>query len=313
MFFHTRNYRDFLTKLLDARSDYWVTVTENNNISGILPLFFKEGAMGTIVNSLPFYGSHGSVLATDKESRERLRAKYQEVISNADISAATIISNPLDPDGDISALPHDFRDERIGQFTHLGYTENHANKLMAAFHYKTRNMIRKAEKSGVNVSIDNNAFQFLEETHIENMKAIGGNAKPHSFFKLFPAFFTDTFKIYTADLHGEIIAAVLLFYHNNTVEYYTPVIKEAHRDKQGLSLIIHRAMTDASQQGYTMWNWGGTWKSQTGVYTFKKRWGTKDIPYFYYTTIANKMLTKQSPVDLLKMYPHFFVAPFHLL
>jgi hypothetical protein len=313
MIYHTLEYRGFLAQLLNAESEYWIVVDSDNTITGVLPLFFKEGEFGTICNSLPFYGSHGSILAMDNESAGLLKNKYIEITTGPEIASSTLVTNPLDTIAEINDLPHTYIDERIGQFTPIAYSENHAEQLMVSYHYKTRNMVRKAEKIGIQVTVNNDAISFLEETHNENMIAIGGKAKPSNFFSLFPECFGQGYKIYVASIDGEPIAALLLFYHNKTVEYYTPVIKEQHRDKQALSLLIYRAMTEASEQNYTLWNWGGTWKSQTGVYTFKKRWGTLDIPYFYYIFIGNKNIIKQSPEILLRNYPYFFVAPFHLL
>lgn len=34
---------------------------------------------------------------------------------------------------------------------------------------------------------------------------------------------------------------------------------------------------------------GGIWLTQGGVYDFKKKWGTIDKNYFYYTTIFDKI------------------------
>ena len=72
-------------------------------------------------------------------------------------------------------------------------------------------------------------------------------------------------------------------------------------------------MTDASVQGYAWWNWGGTWLSQEGVYRFKSRWGTKDMPYRYFTSVHNPEILKVSPAELLAWYPSFFTVPFSVL
>ena len=69
-------------------------------------------------------------------------------------------------------------------------------------------------------------------------------------------------------------------------------------------------MQDAIVKGYKNWNWGGTWLSQGGVYDFKKKWGTTDYPYFYYTRIFNQSLRKATREELLSHYEGFFVLPF---
>ena len=110
---------------------------------------------------------------------------------------------------------------------------------------------------------------------------------------------------------GEPVSGLLLFYYNGTVEYFTPVIKPEHRNTQALALVIYEAMADAiSNKQCNNWNWGGTWLSQGGVYDFKKRWGTTDYPYYYYTKVFNDGVRSSSKEDLLKDYQGFFVLPF---
>ena len=52
---------------------------------------------------------------------------------------------------------------------------------MQSFHHKTRNMVRKAEKRGVEVVVDNEAMTFLMDVHQQNMREIGGLAGPAIF------------------------------------------------------------------------------------------------------------------------------------
>ena len=176
-------------------------------------------------------------------------------------------------------------------------------------------MVRKAMKEGIKVEVDNQAVGFLIDTHKANMKAIGGKPKSQKFFELLPSYYKSgiDFNIYVAKYNNETIAALLLFYFNDTVEYYTPVIIEKYRDKQSLSLIIYEAMIDASKKSYKLWNWGGTWATQGGVYTFKKRWGTRDVNYYYHIQINNEHLLKVSKQNLLNHYEDFFVIPFDKL
>ena len=165
-------------------------------------------------------------------------------------------------------------DTRIGQFTPLLFKKNNEIELelMNSFHYKTRNSIRKAIKCGVEITEDNNAMQFIQKTHQENMLTIGGKSKTNFFFSKVPEIFVSgkDYKIYIAKFKGEMIAGLFLFYFNQIVEYFTPVIKSNFRSMQPLSLLIYKAMLDANANGYTQWNWGGTWQSQEGVYRFQE-------------------------------------------
>ena len=174
--------------------------------------------------------------------------------------------------------------------------------------------IRRALKEGVQVSSGNEkvSVEFLYKVHVENMPAIGGVYKSWEFFdKLLMVRSRGLWWVYLWSRDDQPIAALLVFYFNGTAEYFTPVIISEHRNTQALALVIYEAMKDAvSQKGCKNWNWGGTWLSQGGVYDFKKRWGTSDYPYYYYTKLFNERVRSSSKEVLLKDYPGFFVLPF---
>lgn len=316
MLYYSLNYREFLTDLLKVESSYYIALNENNEVVGVLPIFIKEGVFGKVYNSLPFYGSNGAVISKDEVGRNQLIKYYNTLVADNSIAASTYITNPL-TFGDINdeLFTFTFKDYRIGQFTNIKFDVDHEVKLMDIYHYKTRNMIRKGMKSDLTIVIDNDAIPFLMETHKQNMYAIGGKPKRDEFFQKFPKYFKPgvDYNIYLAKLGETPVAALLLFYFNQTVEYYTPVIVEQYRDKQPLSFLIYKSMVDASKKKYELWNWGGTWASQGGVYTFKKRWGTFDLNYYYYIRLNNKEILSASKQELLQHYEDFFVLPFDKL
>jgi len=314
MFFHSSAYIDLLVDLLECEIEH-ILCFENDEIVGVFPLLSKTGQLGKVYNSLPYYGSNGSVLSNDKEIGLQLVKAYNELISDESVASSSCVENPMSENNYEEEIKHNETDFRIGQFTNLEYTEDHQEKLMSSFHYKTRNMVRKGMKSEIEIKVDNNAIDFLMNTHIANMEAIGGKPKPKKFFDLIQKHFVagEDYKILVAYHENEPVGALLLFYYRTTVEYYSPVIIEKHRSKQPLSLLIYEAMVEASQNNFTMWNWGGTWASQDGVYNFKKRWGTNENNYKYFIQINNKEIYNSTKENLLAFYPDFFVLPFNLL
>jgi hypothetical protein len=314
MLYHSLAYLQLISSITGAKTETLLAVDDAHQIKGAFPILAKDGPLGRVLNSLPFYGSHGGVLAESSAAAEALTASYNELAVTEGVCAATVVANPL------AAIPapvcrHSLTDSRIGQFTRIEFDERHAENLMQSYHQKTRNMVRKGEKSGIRIEEENGQVEFLMEVHRESMRALGGRAKPDTFFRLFPRYFQvgNDYRIFVARSGGEPVAALLLFYFRDTVEYYMPVIREAHRDRQPLSLLIHHAMTHASMSGYRLWNWGGTWPTQHGVYLFKKRWNTHDINYTYFVQANSPAVFASSKEALLEHYPDFFVVPFHML
>ncbi|WP_322469914.1 GNAT family N-acetyltransferase [Hydrogenophaga sp. SNF1] len=298
---------------------YWLTTQDASGLRAALPLLVKEGALGPVVNSLAFYGSNGGAIVPDGDRQAWLAVvrAFDAFGERIGAVASTLITNPLVADHALyeSHLPHELRDERIGQFT-VFPEDRQAASLMALFDDPRPRNIRKAQRSGMTVSKSQSdeAIAFLHATHDQNIRSIGGLPKRLGFFQQIPTRLPrDAWTIYLAELDGERVAALLLLYGNQTVEYFTPCVVEQHRSSQALPLLIHDAMVDAMAAGYRQWNWGGTWLTQDGVYAFKKKWGTQDIRYHYFTRLRSAKLRDATRETLLREYPGFYVLPFSAL
>lgn len=311
----SQRYIDLTAGHLDARPS-WLVARRGADVVGYLPFMTKEGPLGPVVNSMAYYGSNGSVVQAecDDQAKAALIERFYDDAAQDGACSATLITNPLEHDAEFyeGHCRATYRDERIGQITQLPSADA-KDTLMSLFSNPRPRNIRRAMKEGIQVEArqDDAALDFLFKTHVVNMEAIGGLSKSWSFFadtkaKMAPEDWT----IYVATLDGEPISALLLFYFNKTVEYFTPVTVERFRNAQPLALIVHDAMLDAIDAGFAYWNWGGTWKSQGGVYDYKKRWGTTDHPYFYYVRLLNEAVLQQAPDALLEQYPGFYVLPF---
>jgi len=322
LLFHSSRYICFLSSYLKCSNKTLIAVDDNDNLLGILPLMEMTAKYGKVINSLPFYGSHGSVITRDPKVKRLLLTEYENITSQKNILTSTYIETPFSDSEFFQNVSFPVDDihvtTRIGQMTILPETTNLGeaeNKILEMFHYKTRNMVKKAIKSNVEVVIDNNAFDFLYEVHVENMENICGQPKPKRFFDMIKTHFQADldYKIYTASIGKERIAALLVFYFNETAEYFTPVIKHDFRNTQPLSLIIYKAMAESSLSGYRRWNWGGTWPTQESLHRFKSRFGTLDEKYHYYTKINNTEVFDLQLNEIIKEYPNFYVVPYNLL
>lgn len=326
MMYYSLPYRNFLRKVLEDSVDVYFIACRQGEIIGALPSFMKRNdTYGNVINTLPFYGSNGGIIVSDKENnslkvkKKLLESLYEYSVVNSVVSC-TLISNPLDMDAKFyeEDMAFTFRDERIGQLTELPSrfrdSDDVKQLLMDKFHQKTRNAVRKALKSNIMVTHSGSlqGMKALAKLHKENMEAIGGTAKSwHIFEAIHKNFIYDSeYRVYTAEKDGRIIAALLVIFFNKTVEYFIPATKQEYRIYQVMSLLCFQAMQDATKRGCRWWNWGGTWLSQTGVYHFKKRWGTLNIPYYYYIKVFDSKILKADKEEIIKQYPYYYVIPF---
>lgn len=310
LLYHSVKYKSLLENILNCQAVYLVA-KDGKKICGVLPLMKKQGKYGIVYNSLPYYGSHGGIIAKDQSAFKALLEKYEEIISAGEVAAATLIENPFH--SLVYTIQTDLLDTRISQATPLLSTGK--DDLLKSFDSSTRRNINKAIASQITIQKDSSQLPFIYQLHVENMQSIGGRAKHSHFFDSIPKTFIadQDYSVFVAYKDGEPIAGVLLFYFKDTVEYFTPVVKEEFRTYQALALTIYQAMLDAIEKGFTQWNWGGTWLTQEGVYRFKKKWGSVDREYRYYTKLKNAAIYQSNPQELLKEYPDFFVLPFQAL
>ena len=325
LLYHSLQFRNFLRTLLTGAKDRYLLAYMDDQLVAALPSFVKPGPFGTVVNSLPFYGSNGSVVAREGCSAEvsgALLEAFDRLCLEENAITSTVVDNPLDPNDGLFNYKADLFDERIGQLTRLPHDARPnevEDRLMSSFHVKTRNLVRKGTKSHFEVGHDNskNTMRQLHELHESNMQAIGVSAKSWKVFQSVRQSFEydKQYRVYTASKNGITAASLLVFFCNKTAEYFTPVIHPAYRSEQPLSCLIFLAMQDAVAKGCRWWNWGGTWLSQDGVYHFKSRWGTQDFRYRYFvrTHTDTGELFKRSKSELLEAYPYFYVTPFNSL
>ncbi len=317
--YQSPKFLSFLSAALGMESMGLAHFDHAGRMVGAIPFFVKEvSGIGKVMNSLPWFGSHGAPLIRDCQDRDailsQLFLKLNEFLQEQQVDFATVICNPKSSEeinrtvarlGMRHAIDH-----RTGQWTDISQASDEL-KLMDRFHSKTRNMIRKAKKESFVFGIDQGlaAKEFLIDTHFENMAAIGGRPKLKShFYSLFENMEGD-YEIWTAKFHGTYASALLLLKHAKIVEYFIPVIKHEYRASQCLSGLIFSAMSDLSKRGFDSWNWGGTWKDQESLYRFKSRWGAEDVGYSYFTFYGNEMPSKTKLNLFLENFPFFFVFP----
>jgi hypothetical protein len=313
LIYYSLRYKAFLEDLLDCTPHYWLAL-DGDDIAGMLPLMAKDGPWGRVLNSLPYYGSNGGVIAASDDARRLLYGKYEQLAAETNVVAANLIDNPIAPDSGRFVKAH-FGDERFSQVTSLLTDGDPDAFMMSSIDGTARRNVRKAEKSDVRVRVDNTMMDFVRELHHENMSEIGGNPKSNDFFAAIQRHFRpgEDFNIFVAEHEGVPVSALLLLYYHKTVEYFTPVTKRDARNVQPMALILIRAMIDAIERGYERWNWGGTWLSQEGVRRFKNKWAAHDVPYRYYTQVNDMSVLERTPRELLEAYPGFYLVPFNEL
>lgn len=309
--FYTLRYRDFLCELLGCHPRYAVA-WQRERIVGVMPLMEMDGLCGRVLNSMPYFGSNGGPLVTDPAAHPALISWYHEQLYDDGTAAGTLVTNPLAVDRD--PPDHDFVETRVGHVTSLPPDPSEA-ALLAAVDKSRRWDIKKAERLGTRVAIENDAIATLRDMHGESMKAIGAEAKSQAFFSALPRHFRAEvdYDIFVARTGDGPVAALLVFYTAQSADYFMPAVPPAARTGQPLALILKTAMLHAVDRGGRRWNWGGSPASHTTLQRFKAKWGGKPHTYRFWTKVNDPGLLSATPARLRSGYPGFFVLPYDRL
>jgi hypothetical protein len=303
-----------------ARPIYFVARQGSRPVAA-LPAFELQGHYGPVINSLPYFGSHGDLIVASDCDRPTVVGTLIGALSayarDQNVTALNLVASPFRTDDSELVGAEEIRrvDDRIGQISHLPRADKRAevmDQLLACCSKKTRNLVRKGLKSGFRITRKDDAAELAKfhRHHVLGMSRIGGTAKPIEDLVHLRDVFGSSCHLWIADCDGTFAGGLLTLVYRQWVEYFMPVAVEQHRNRQVLSALIFTAMTEYALQGFHYWNWGGTWRTQEGVYRFKRGWGASDHVYGYYGFARRDVLAGVCRRELLASYPSFYVLPF---
>lgn len=289
--------------LVFEQPSYWMAISQivegelglaflecevHNKIAAWIPFILIRKPGVSIINSMPYYGSHGGPYGPQTDSYGALLDQFASYAKTEEVDTF-FLSSSVSSDRYIassSTYAHKI-DTRIGQITSIpSNAPDITQRIYDMLHTKTRNAVRKGYKTpGVELIVDDDdiTFNYLVPTHVGNIKTLGGVPKEANHFSIMKSMSDSNYRVRSTAimLNGEFGCGIISLITPKCYEYFTPAINPDFRDKQLLSRLIFEEMQYCASQQISFWNWGGTWLSQEGVYRFKSRWGAKDYPYSY--------------------------------
>jgi len=310
-FYHSSKHLEFLKKILNSELKF--IVASDSKIRGILPLMIKHSKYGDVVNSLPFFGSYGGMISTERDIEKGILNILNKYNKENQVLSSVIISNPFNSKEKIYNEFYHFQhcEERLIQYLKL---ENKSNEnIWQSFEQRTRRAIRKAKKDSVEITknINKDELDIFYELHKKDIESKGGVAKQKDFFLNLNNYFKkgEDYEIFLAK-QNEPIAFLLVFYFHPFTEYYMPAYKSDFRNTQSTSLLIWESIKESITKNMKYYNFGGTCKNQKELYKFKKGWNTEDLHYKYYIYRDIEKLKKIGINDIKKLFPNFFVTSY---
>lgn len=141
---------------------------------------------------------------------------------------------------------------------------------------KNRNMVRKAEKNGVEIRIDNGLERMDEFRHIYEQTMDAHEADsfyyfPDRYYECIKKHFLDHTVLFHALYQNEVISSAMFFYNETYMHYHLSGTLWAYRNLASMNLLLYEAARFALRQGIERLHLGGGMSENDSLYGFKKQ------------------------------------------
>ena len=174
---------------------------------------------------------------------------------------------------------------------------------------KNRNMIRKAEKNGVEISHGKDFDLFNDFRRIYNSTMDKDQAQDYyyfdeEFYKSIYEDLKDNFEMFYALYQGHIIAMSIILFANNRMHYHLSGSLVEYKKLAPSNLLLYKAALWGNARGYKTFHLGGGVGSQEdGLYKFKAAFNRKsDYQYsigkqIYDQNLYNQLVESRKLID----------------
>ncbi len=312
--YHYPFYRNMLEKIGVGRPIY-LGVRRSGLLCGYLPVFLKQSAAGSVLCSLPFFGPNAGVLCAYEDRVGVHAALLEELLRLA--KAVNALSCSV-------YTPFLFKEfalyaSSFGEAVAVDKFTQYLDLQTVQWSGDIERKLRRAQRASVRVSceITPERLRDFYEIYCQNCEDYGIPQKP---WECIESLTSENLRggftqLYFAILEDKVIAGLLVLFSRVTASYYIPCSLEEHRSHQPGTLLVDRAVRDARSRGLKYFNWESSPGRDSGVYTFKKRWGALEESYrIYIKAFQSEEKIRQLGRDrITKEFPYYFVWPFDRL
>jgi len=276
-------YGEALCQTYQYNRHYLVSDSASNAVGALPLMHIKSRLFGNRLISLPFCEYGGPVLKPDLNRKEA--ADTWKCLMNATMNLA-------------NQLGADYVELRQPSLSDSMLRENGFNNLQSFVTFridlskgekglwdsldkKTRNAVRKAQKSKLDIEYVEEPKQLKEyyALYLKTQKRLG--SPPHS-FKLFQNLFSTFSTIHKmrmilAKYNSMPIAGITVFSQGDTIFWWNNVSDAEHRSLNPTNLLLWHTMKWATENRYKVMDLGRTRKPST-IYDFKGGWGGEEKP-----------------------------------
>jgi FemAB-related protein (PEP-CTERM system-associated) len=255
----------------------------------VLPLFLVNGFMtGKALISSPF-AVYGGILSASATARDAIRDHTQALAERFEVQYVELRNAHPDQCVGWAAV------ERYVTFTRLLKTQE-PDALLADIPKKTRNMVRKALKTGFRVEKTRDWRRF-EALHSLTLRRLGTPSFPPRHFAELVANFGAMVEIHEVHLDGKTVAASMTFVFHADMHIYYAATDPAYNTLAPNYRMYFEHLLCGGKRGFSTFDFGRS-KLNTGTFEFKRHWGAEMRPLPYEILLVRRReLPNLSPVN----------------
>ena len=272
---------------------------EDNGLRGIYVYMKRKTAIDGVYDSITPYG-YGGFLLEGNQSEENLKALWAAYVQK--MKELNIVDNFVRYHPVLAnAVPMKVCSDviELGKTVAMDLTSEEV--IWTNIHSKNRNMIRKAEKNGIEIKHGQGLELFDEFIKIYNATMDKDNAEEYYYFK--PEFYRsihedlkDNYELFWAEYEGRIIAMSIMIFANGRLNYHLSGSDIEYRNLAPSNLLLYKAALWGCEKGMKTFHLGGgVGSGEDNLYKFKAAFNRKSD---YQFSIA-KMVFDQEKYDAL--------------
>jgi len=290
--YHLRHWKNILVTTYKFTPHYIIAV-DNNHIQGFLPLFKIRNLLGQKkLISLPY--SHFVPILYDSDEACRELLISAESIAQRIKAEKILIKSSLK-----GSRP---KWEKFSEnYLSLLDLRKDINQIKSNIKNSTRRNIKKAEKENVNIKIgcDIKDYRDFYELMVDTRKRQGSPPYPRKFFEaLYGSFDSEKMCLFQAFRNERLLGGIIMFYYGDRAiyAYGASVSDKSLMRSRPNELLFWKAILDAWEKGYSIFDFGITPFYNTTLLHFKSRWGVNTYKIFF-TYFPNSPLKKKPLIN----------------
>jgi len=284
--FHQHGWKDLIEQIFEHECIYLSARDGLGRLAAVLPLVrVKSLVFGHYLVSMPFL-NYGGPLGTD----EGVRAVTAEACRLGDADGAKLlelrsrVALPLD-------LPVSHR--KITVVLDLPGGRDPA-PLWQALGSKLRSQVKRPQKDGLDVRFGPEQAEPFFRIFARHMRDLGTPTQPRALFEALPRHFGESVWFGCAYLGSEPMAAGCGFRWGDEFEMTWASALSAYKRFAPNMLLYWAFMERAVHEGLKVFNFGRCTPG-AGTHQFKRQWGSRDEPLWWYQHGPGGTLATPSP------------------